>query len=71
MKYAVDRIEGNIIVLENINTKEIKEINKKSISFKVNDGDILVLKNNKYYKDDKSKEERLKIIKEKLDKLKQ
>ena len=71
MKYAVDRIEGNIIILENINTKEIKEINKKSISFKVNDGDILVLKNNKYYKDDKLKEERLKIIKEKLDKLKQ
>lgn len=70
MKYAVDRVEENIIVLENITSKEIKEINKKSINFEVNDGDILIYKDNKYYKDNKSKEERIKLIQDKLNKVK-
>lgn len=70
MKYAVDRVEGKIIVLENLDTKEIKEIDIKGLNFKVNDGDILLYKNKKYYKDDALKQERLKIIQEKLNKVK-
>ena len=70
MKYSVDRVEENIIILQDLKTKEIKEINKKELKLKVNDGDILIYKDNKYYKDEKSKEDRLKDLKEKLNRVK-
>ena len=70
MKYSVDRIENNIVVLQDLNTKEIKEINKKNINFKVCEGDILVYSEGKYTKDNNLKEDRLKLIQEKLNKVK-
>lgn len=70
MKYSVDRVEDNIIVLQNINTKEIIEINKKDINFKVVDGDIIIFKDNKYIKEERLKEDRLRLIQEKLNKVK-
>ena len=70
MKYVVDRLEKNIVVLENISTKEMIQINKNKLGFSVSDGDILVYKNNKYYKDDNARAERLKMIQEKLNKVK-
>jgi len=70
MKYSVDRIEDNIIVLQDLDTKEIKEVLKKDIGIRVKDGDILVYKNNKYMKDNKLKEDRVKLIQEKLNRLK-
>ena len=63
MKYSVDRIENNIIVLQNLDTKEIKEV---KLSFKVKEGDILIYKDNKYIKDDNLKNDRLKMLEEKL-----
>lgn len=70
IKYAVDRVENNIIVLENLDTKEIKNIDKNIINFNISDGDILIYENNKYYLDTKYKNERIKIIMEKLTKVK-
>lgn len=70
MKYAVDRIENNIVILENINNKEIREVNIKKIGFNINEGDILVFKNNRYYKDDKEKKNRISLLQEKLNKVK-
>ncbi len=70
MKYSVDRIEDNIIILQDLDTKEIKEVSKKDISIRVKDGDILVYKDNKYKKDINLKEDRIKLIQEKLNKLK-
>ena len=70
MKYAVDRVEGNIAVLEDLKTGKIKEVSFKSIGFKVKEKDILIYKNNKYIKSDKEKEERLKLIQEKFNKVK-
>ncbi len=70
MKYSVDRIEDNIIILQDLDTKEIKEVLKKDIGIRVKDGDILVYKDNKYMKDNNLKEDRLKLIQEKLNRLK-
>ena len=70
MKYSVDRIENNIIILQDLDTKEIKNIRKSDINFKVSDGDVLIYKNNKYIKDDLLKDDRLKLIHEKMNKLK-
>ena len=68
MKYAVDRIEGNIIVLENIETSEKIEISTIE-GMDAKEGDILIYENNTYRKDDTIKEERLNKKKEKMDKL--
>ena len=70
MKYSVDRIEEDIVILQDLDTKEIKEVLKKDIGIKVSDGDILVFKNNKYQKDKKLKEDRIKLIQEKMNRLK-
>ena len=70
MKYAVDKIEDDIIVLENIKTNEIKKIKINEINFNVKESDILIYKNNKYIKDDNEKESRLKTIQEKFNRVK-
>ena len=66
MNYSVDRIENDIIILQNLDTKEMKEINKKSLRYNVKEGDILVYKDNIYIKDDNLKQDRLKMLEEKL-----
>ncbi len=70
MKYSVDRIEDNIVILQDLDTKVIKEVNKKDIKFKISDGDVLLFKDNKYIKDNKLKEDRIKLIQEKMNRLK-
>lgn len=68
MKYAVDRIENDVAILENLETKEKKEINVKNM--KIKEGDILVYMDGVYVVDIKERENRLKMLREKLDRLK-
>ena len=70
MKYAIDRIEENIAILENINTKEKLEINITELPKGIKEGSILVFKDNKYIIDEAEEENRRKIILEKFNKLK-
>jgi len=70
MKYAVDRIEGKLVVLENIDTKEIINININKLNFKVKEKDLLIYKDNTFIKDDNLKNERLKLLQEKLNRVK-
>ena len=70
MKYAIDRIEENIAILENINTKEKLEININELPKEIKEGSILVFKDNKYIIDEAEEENRRKIILEKFNKLK-
>ena len=48
MKYVVDRIEEDIVVLENLETREITNIKISELDFKVREGNILSYENNKY-----------------------
>lgn len=69
MKYAVDRIEGELVVLENIETNEIINIPLSTIPM-VKERDIVVFENGIYRIDDESiKEERLNSIKERMNNL--
>ena len=68
-KYAVDRIEGNFAILENIDTKEIKMVELLLLPV-VKEKDILVYKDDLYMIDNEERRKRLDVIKEKLDKLK-
>ncbi len=70
MKYAVDKIENNIALLEDINTKEKKEINISLLPTSIKEGSILLFKDNQYYKEESEEELRRKRIMEKFNKLK-
>ena len=69
MKYAVDKIEDNIVTLENIIEGSKKNILLKDITFNIIEGDILMFNGKKYIKDDNLKNERLKKIQEKMNRL--
>lgn len=70
MKYSVDEIIDEIIKLEDLETRDIVYLDKKDLDFNIRENDILVFKNNKYYKDDNLKEKRIDTLKEKLERLK-
>ena len=69
MKYALDRIENKIAILENIITGEKKEISIFKLPQNIHEGIILKEENTIYTIDTKTEEERKKIIEEKFKKL--
>ena len=68
-KYAVDRIEGEFAVLQNLDTKEIKLVELLLLPV-VKEKDILVYQNDLYMIDDEERRKRLENIRERLDKIK-
>ena len=60
----------NIIKLEDLETREIRYLKKDDLDFETKENDILILGNNGYYKDEKLKNDRINILKEKLERLK-
>lgn len=69
-KYSVDRIEEDIIVLENIENKEIIEINKCELDFEVVDGNILKLIDGKFELDQEVEVSRKESLRDRLNRLK-
>ena len=51
MKYIVDRIEDNIVILEKYPTKEIIKIDKNILSNNIHEGSIIIYDGDKYYMD--------------------
>ena len=70
MEFAVDRIEEDKVVLENIKTKEKRIVEKESIPKNISDGSIIIYENNTYKLDKKEEQKRKKYIEEKLNQLK-
>lgn len=71
MKFVIDKIEDNIVVLENIETGEIINEEKNNLPIDVKEKDVLKLENNIYVLDILTKEERIKRIMEKMNFLRQ
>ena len=69
-KYSVDRIEEDTIVLENIENKEIIEINKSELDCEVVDGNILRLVDGKFVLDKEIEVKRKESLRERLNRLK-
>lgn len=72
MKYTIDRIENNIVILENNQTLEMIEISKSELPPSIHEGSILIYKDNKYiellaeeYEKRKKIEERFKRLRNK------
>ena len=70
MIYIVDRIENNIAILENKETKEIVNISLDILPSNLKEGNVLKYENNIYTLDKKEEEERKKTILDKFNKLK-
>lgn len=70
MIYIVDRIEDNIAVLENKDTKETTDVSLTLLPKNLKEGNILKYENNTYTLDEKEEEERRKAILSKFEKLK-
>ena len=68
MYYSVDRIENDIVVLENIENNNVIEINI-SLLPKVKESDIVVFKNDKYQVDNKIRLDRVRMLNAKLNRL--
>lgn len=69
MKYAIDKVEDDIVLLENILNGEKIMVKKEDFSFPVKETDIVIKKDGAYLKDDKEKEDRIKMIKAKMEAL--
>jgi len=69
MRWAVDKIIDNIVILENIETLEKKEIDINLLPYSFHDGSIIVIQDGKYYLDETTEEKRRQIIEEKFKRL--
>lgn len=68
-EFSIDRIEENIIVLENRENGEIINIEKNKLPFKVQEGDILKYINGRYILDEEKTRSETKDIKSLMDDL--
>ena len=69
MKYSVDRIEGDIVVLDNIETTEVIQVNKNDLGFEIREGNILTLVNGKFVLDMAEEVRRKNLLRERMDRL--
>lgn len=69
MKFAIDRFEENIAICQNLETKEIIEININNLPKNIKDGSIIIFENNEYHLDLTEEELRRQKIREKFNKL--
>lgn len=67
MKFAVDKVEDDIVLLENIVNGEKIMTKKEKFLFSIKENDIVIKNNGVYEKDDKEKNDRIKIIKAKME----
>lgn len=70
MKYAVDQIIDNIAIIENISTRDKKEISTSLLPKNCHEGSIIVEIQERYVMDKNIEEKRRKMLRNKLESLK-
>ena len=70
MKYSVDRIENDIAILENLDTREIIEVNINELPMNIHDGIILLYDGTNYTIDREENKSRIEMMREKMSRLK-
>ena len=70
MKYAIDKIENNIVLLESLEDKTKKEVSLDILPKDIKEGTILTYNNNEYKIDLDTEKERKESIKNKFAMLK-
>lgn len=69
-KYIIDEIIDNIVKLEDCNTKQIININKKLLPSNIFDGAVVIKKDNNYYLDMDEYSKKSASIRSRMEKLK-
>lgn len=70
MKYSIDKIEGNIALLESLEDQTKKEVQVSDLPINIKEGTILTYENEIYLKDEVLENQRRTSIKNKFDMLK-
>jgi len=70
MKYAVDKIDNNIVLLESLLDKTKKEVSINILPDNIKEGSIITYENNIYTKEEEQEKQRRTTIKNKFDMLK-
>lgn len=66
VKYIVDRIEDDIVILEKYPTKDMIEIDRKILSSDVHEGSVIIYDGKRYYLDNDEEIKRRQEILEKF-----
>lgn len=69
MKYVVDRIENEIVILESLETQLKKEVLLSELPEEIKEGNILIYENELYTIDLEEEQKRRQTIKNKFDML--
>ena len=70
MKYSVDKIENNIVILESLYDKTKKEVSLDILPKQTKEGSIIIFENNEYTIDNSLEKERRTSIQNKFNSLK-
>ncbi len=68
--YAIDKIEENVVVAEDLETKEKITINRKYFPFPIHEGLIFSKRENIITQEDIIEKDRRKMLREKMERLK-
>lgn len=68
--YAIDRIENNIVIAENLKTQEKIELKTNEFPFEPKEGTIFSIKNNNIIKQEETEQERRELLRKKMERLK-
>ena len=69
MKFTIDRIEENIAVCQNVDTKEIVEIEVRNLPNEIKEGSVIYFDGNSYVIDEEEENIIKKRIEDKMNKL--
>ena len=69
MKYIIDRIENNLVICENQETKNMEEFPKSMFQEEIKDGDVVIKEGNSFKIDEEETASRKKHIEDLMKKL--
>lgn len=68
--YAIEKIDNNLVIAEDLETKEQITLSQKDFTFSIKEGTMFDIKNNRIIKQEKQEEERRKLLRERMERLK-
>lgn len=69
MKYIIDRIENNMVICENQETKKMEQFDKNMFPNHIKDGDVVIKENDKFIIDEEETKNRKEYIENLMKKL--
>ena len=69
MKYIIDRIENNMVICENQETKKMENFDKSMFPEQIKDGDVVIRENDTFRIDEEETENRKEYIETLMKKL--